>query len=479
MIIALKSLLRDSVVYGVANIIQRIAPLIVIPSIIKFLGDDALKIYDLSFVYAYLVAAFIFLGLDSAVSAFYFDQKKSPYNKKQILAYGFYFQLFSCFCYFFLFYPFRQEIASFIFPNDPTMEKYWIIALGVIPGYIMLNYGLNIALWQRRKKLYILSCLIQTLLIVFGVYVSIVEFNGTISDVFFVVIASMTITGSFIIFILREQIFVNPFPLNNTLLKALLLFGIPFALTSFFRQLIPSIDRYFLLLNHFHQDLPQYILSVKLASFINIGFTAFLLAFTPYSLNKMNDDDAEQEISCIFRLVAVITLTSVPCILIFKDPLVAFFANETYALTPKLLPFFLFGWVFDLFTNFALLGIYKSKKSLFFLVLMIIGTVIISTLNIFLVPFLGVFGAAISFFITKCCSFFIAFHYLKKHFKIHINIFKLMSFFSMAAICSYLLFAANFYVYLLGMTVLLIYGIMYGYRTLQQYQLINNLTKTK
>ena len=477
MLIALKNLFKDSVVYGVANIIQKIAPLIVIPIVIKYLGDEALKIYDLSFVYVYLFSALVFLGLDSAASAFYFDQKKTNFNKKQVLGYGFYFQLFSCILYFILIYPFRQEIAVVIFPNDPTMERFWIMALSIIPGYIMLSYGLNIALWQKRKTLYVITCFFQTLLTVTGVYAAVVIFKGTITDVFYVLIGSMSITGFFIIFYLRKEVFVNLFPFNNALVKALFLFGIPFALTSFFRQLIPSIDRYFLLFNNYHQDLPEYILSVKLASFINIGFTAFLLAFTPYSLNKINDEDAEQEISAIFQLVAVITLTFVPFILIFKDPIVSFFANDRYELTPKLLPIFLFGWVFDLFTNFSLLGVYRSQKSLFILALLVVGTVIISILNIFLIPILGVFGAAISFFFTKCCSFFIALHYLQRHFKIQVNVFKLLALFGLAALCSYLIFTTHFYLYLLALVLLLTIVGYYIYRTLLHYHLFDYIIK--
>ncbi len=80
MITALKSLFKDSVVYTIANIIQKLAPLIVIPIVIKYLGDEALKIYDLSFVYVYLFSALVFLGLDSAASAFYFDQKKKNFK---------------------------------------------------------------------------------------------------------------------------------------------------------------------------------------------------------------------------------------------------------------------------------------------------------------------------------------------------------------------------------------------------------------
>jgi len=222
---------------------------------------------------------------------------------------------------------------------------------------------------------------------------------------------------------------------------------LPFALTSFFRQVIPSIDRYFLLKFNYTVELPEYILAVKLGSFINIAFSAFALAFTPYSLKKIHHDDAEKEISNIFQVVSIISLTAIPVILIFKYWMIDFFADSSYLLAGKLLPFFLFGWAFDLFTNFALLGVYKSQKSFFVLILLMIGTVMVSVLNISLVPVYGVFGAAVSFCITKLLSFAVAFFYLKKHFKITINLVQFFSVFLLMAFCSVLNYFIDPYLY--------------------------------
>jgi O-antigen/teichoic acid export membrane protein len=190
----------------------------------------------------------------------------------------------------------------------------------------------------------------------------------------------------------------------------------PFALTSFFRQVIPSIDRYFLLKFNFIAELPQYILAVKLGSFINIAFSAFALAFTPYSLKKIHHDDAEKEISNIFQVVSIISLTAIPVILIFKYWMIDFFADSSYLLAGQLLPFFLFGWALTFLPNFALLGVYKSQKSFFVLVLLMIGTGDGFVLNISLVPVYGVFGAAVSFCITKLLCFAVAFFLFEKAF---------------------------------------------------------------
>jgi O-antigen/teichoic acid export membrane protein len=114
----------------------------------------------------------------------------------------------------------------------------------------------------------------------------IVENGGTLTQLFYVLIGAMTFCGLLVTFMLRHEIFTEILPVNYALLDKLVWFGLPFALTSFFRQVIPSIDRYFLLKFNFTAELPQYILAVKLGSFINIAFSAFALAFTPLLLKK-------------------------------------------------------------------------------------------------------------------------------------------------------------------------------------------------
>lgn len=470
LIAAVKRLFKDSVVYGIANIIQKITPLVIIPIIIKQLGDVAFKIYDLSFVYVYLFSSLVVLGQDSAASVFYFE-KDEKLHRRQVLSYSFLIQVCTLVGYFVFFYPLRYELARFVFGEDATQAKYWILALSIIPGYFMYNYGLNILLINRKKAAYVFFCFLQAMLTIGGAYGAIVLFNGTIAHLFLVLIGSMSVCGIAVVLFLRKEIFEKLLPLNSELLQRLVLFGFPFALTSFFRQVIPSVDRFFLLKYQYTLELPQYILAVKLGSFINIAFASFALAFTPYSLSKIHDKDAEQEISHIFHLVSILALTFIPIVLIFKDWMILFFADPGYALAGLLLPIFLFGWVFDLFTNFALLGMYRSKKSFFILTLLVMGTILISILDVFLVPLYGVFGAAISFGVTKFASFLMAVVYLRKHFKLNIDLGRSAGVLFLSLLCCYLNYTMSGHLYLI-ILILVVSGISYYiYKFLRRHQL--------
>ncbi len=445
----LKGLIKDSVVYGVANAIQKLAPFFIIPVIIHQLGQTAFKIYDVSFVYAYLFSWLVILGQDAAATVFYFDEVKTSFDKKQVLGYAFFLQLISLGVIAAIVLPFKSIIARQLFSSDSLLEVYWIKALLIIPAHMLLNYVLNILLWQRRKKEYVVLCFCQTVFSLTSVYITIVVLKGSLSTLFYCLIGSTAVCSLIGLSRIYKNISLAPLPVNTVLVKKLVVFGVPFALTAFFQQALPSIDRYFLL-HYQHQDLlPQYILAVKLGGLISMGISAFALAFTPYSMARLNNANAESELSNLFRVVATAGFIAIPVLLLFKDILVRVFADSSYVLSAKLLPFFFFGWIFDLFTYFSMLGIYKGQSSVLVLAFFATGVVLIALLNMALIPRMGVYGAAVSFCITKAALFALPLVYLRRHFTLKVHAPSFFVALGMAVGCSYLLYQVPVYVSIL------------------------------
>lgn len=442
----LKSLFKDSVVYGVANAIQKLVPFFVVPVIVHYLGQTALKLYDVSFVYAYLFSWLIILGQDSAASVFYFDEAKTSFNKRQVLGYALLLQIGFLLCVFILFLPFRESIAGALFSTDPAIAPYWLTATLIIPGHLFLNYALNILLWQKRKKEYVALCFCQTAFSLLGVYLAVVVFNKGLTGLFYCLIGSTTLCGLLGFALVSGTMQISPLPLNKQLLKKLIWFGMPFAFTAFFHQALPSLDRYFLLQYHYQHQLPQYIVAVKLGGVVSMGISAFALAFTPYSMRVLNTQDAGKQLSSLFHFIAVAAFVLVPVALLFKDVLVSVFADASFTLSGTLLPFFFFGWVFDLFSYFSILGIYKAQNSLLMLAFFVTGIALLAGLNMLLIPRLGVYGAALAFCISKAALFFIPLFYLRKHFQLSVHTASFAMAGGAAVLCSYLLYKVEWYV---------------------------------
>src|SRR5206468_6991374 len=141
----------NSIVYGIANSVQKLTPVIIIPIITNHLGKNALKVYDVAFIYSYLFCAIILLSLDTAASVFYFDRKNMKFDRKQVLSYCFYAQIVSLVFNFILIFSFRNAIGNSLFESDPSIKSYWLVAMWFIPGYMLFNYGLSVILWQNRR----------------------------------------------------------------------------------------------------------------------------------------------------------------------------------------------------------------------------------------------------------------------------------------------------------------------------------------
>jgi len=417
----LKLLLKDTVVYGAANAIQKLVPLFVIPIITKGLGPDALRLYDVSFAYAYVFAFIIIMGQDAAVATLFFDDRGGAQKKEWITSGGFGIQLALLIFFSLLLLPLSPFISSILFSGDRELSLWWTKALLILPGYVVFNYALNLLLWRKKKRSYLLLCIGQTVLSLSSVIYFVLIQKGGLPALFYSLTGSTALMALIGLFLERRLMLSRLFNPGGDLVKRLLILGLPFALTSFFHQLLPSVDRYFLLRFGLGEEMAPYILASKLSVFVSFAASAFVLAFTPYSLGRLHQEGAEKEISRLFGWVSMIGFFAVPLLLIFREQMIAIFANPGYNAAAPLMPYFFYGWVFDLFSYFSTLGIYKSQKSYLALYFFATGLLVTIVLNAILVPLMGIEGAAVAFIVAKALLFFISLVWMKRYFTLSIR----------------------------------------------------------
>ena len=208
----LSSLMKDSLVYGIANAIQKMIPFFIIPIVTGYLGQDALKIYDVSFVYAHLFSWLIISGQDAAAAILYFDEKKRQFNKKQVAAYALLIQLVVLAFFLCLFFFFSGSWGTVLFSKDISLLQWWMKALLILPGFILMNYTLNLLLWQKRKLQYVLLCAILTLLSIGSVWLTVVVSPGGLSALFYCLVGSMGVSAIIGLIMVRKQFFYSIVP---------------------------------------------------------------------------------------------------------------------------------------------------------------------------------------------------------------------------------------------------------------------------
>lgn len=456
-----KALLKDSVVYGLANAVQKLGSFVIIPLVIKVLGQEAYTTYDVSFVSAYLFSWLAVLGQDVAASILYFDSRQTRFRKASVVSSSLLLQLLFLLLLALVAGPFVNAISGALFAKDKAIAAWWPNALLLLPGQVLYYHALNVLLWQKQKASYLWLCTMHTAFGVAGVAVSLLVLQGGIASVFYSLVGSANAAGLMSLYFIRRSVFGSLLPVNKALLKKLLALGIPFALTAFFQQLLPAVDRFFLIEYNYGDALAPYLLASKLGTLVNFIASAFGLAFTPYALAKLHEESAEAEIGSLFRLVSVAAFLALPFLLLFKDLLIAVFADASYREATRLLPFFFFGWVFDLFGYFTVLGIYRSHKTHLSLLLFAVGAALVSVLNLLLIPWLGLYGAALSFCLCKAALFFLSLFWLKKYFHLRLHPTSFTAALLLAAVCCYLAYVLPWWVNVLMLGLLLCAVVFY------------------
>lgn len=399
-----KGLLRNSVVFALASVVQKLVQFALVPVIITYVGREALKVYDVALVYATLFAMLCVMGLDVAASVHYFDTKKTRAERARVLSSGLYIQGITTAILLGLLVVLHQPLGRSMFGGDEATARGWTIVLWSVPGTVAINYALNILRWVERSATYLALCALQVAgALLPALYLVLLHGKG-LDALLWSHVGGMTLAGVAGLWLVRRELggqgaWRRP---AWSAMRPLISYGLVFGCASFFFGLLPAMDRSFLLRFGLNDTLPEYALAARLGAVPGLVTTAVGLAASTHAFRIWHRTDAAAEVYHLARAILVFFLALVPVSLVAKDWLVELFANAIqYPHTAELLPFFFYGCVADGALYFAMLGLYKSKRAWPPLIVLAASTGIAGLLNIVLIPTLGIAGAALAFTLAK------------------------------------------------------------------------------
>ncbi|RMG32326.1 MAG: hypothetical protein D6732_13525, partial [Methanobacteriota archaeon] len=91
---ALKALGRDTLLYGIAGGLRRLAPFFIVPILTRNLSQEAYGVYDTAIAAAMMMGGFAVLGQDNAVARFLHDDR-SMVARSVVATSGFIIQFFA------------------------------------------------------------------------------------------------------------------------------------------------------------------------------------------------------------------------------------------------------------------------------------------------------------------------------------------------------------------------------------------------
>jgi O-antigen/teichoic acid export membrane protein len=201
-------------------------------------------------------------------------------------------------------------------------------------------------------------------------------------------------------------------------LKELIIFSLPVMFASLAGTLLNQSDRFILGYLGNSTQVGLYSLAYNICGLLNFMVIApFGLAFTVLSWKKLGDDNAKRfftkNITYLFFTVAYLAL-----ILSLSIPnlIKIFTLNDNYWYAKDIVPWISIAMPFYGISIIGFFSFYVSKKTYYILYIMLISLAINITLNIVLIPFFNMYGAAISNFISFLSLCFITYRFSRKNY---------------------------------------------------------------
>ena len=383
---------ENFIIYGLGGVISMIIPLIMVPIVTRIMpSSDYFGISDLNVTIVSFASALAIMGMFDAMFRMFFDNDDETY-KKTVCSTTLAFTLMTSIVIFFLMLIFRKPIAEFFFSDS----KYvYVVYLSAITTLVSSTNAIIAAptRMQNKRNVFlivntvspILSYVIAVPLLLKGYYVIALPISGVVSGI--------TVE---IAFGLMNRKWFDFKLFDRKLLKELLVFAIPLSPNILIYWLFNSCDKVMITNMIGIGAAGVYSVGSKLGHASQLIYTAFAGGWQYFAFSTMNEEDQVASNSRIFECLGVISFvaTAFICAWSFGIYKILFPAQylSGYIVAPYIFLAPLLQILFQVIAN-QFLVIKKTWPSM---LILLSGAVFNVIINLFLIPVLGIEGAALA-----------------------------------------------------------------------------------
>lgn len=404
----LKKLAGETVIYGVSTILGRLLNWLLMPFYIRTL--DLEQFGGIVNIYSYIAVFLVILTFGFETGYFRFATKEN--HKKLLKSLGLTVLFFSTV----LVVLTSTFVISFdnLFNDDVLLSEYFIYASLIvgIDAVISLPFA-ELRYLNKTLKYATLRFLQVALNIFFNVFFlvlcpKLIELDqewvyfiyDPLNRLKYVFISNLLGSGIIALFLVFN-IFRESAKFSISLVKSTAKYSYPIMIVGLFGMLILNIDKILMpkLLNvEAYHDLAIYGANFKIGVLMALFIQSYRLAFEPFFFKEGKNKASKELYALILKYFVIFGMLIYVGVLLFIQ-IVNLLLLPEYIEGNSIIPFILLGQLF--------FGIYYSlslwykltDKTYFGALISGVGAIMVVILNIFLVPYFGYFGAALSSFI--------------------------------------------------------------------------------
>lgn len=416
----LKQLGKDSVIYGVGGVIGKGISFFLLPIYTRIFTPADYGTIEMMMVIVSFLTAFLVMGMDSAQSFYFFEQKQNGKPQQKIVVSAILqWRLTWGLGVVVLAGGLAPFINTWFFGATLPLSYFAISFAGALFATVM-SQSVEIFRLLYRPWPYIGVTIANTALTAGLVLLLVVGLDQGIYGFFLGTALGALAVALLGWFLVRDYVDFSKW--HHEWWPRLLKFGVPLLPSGLAFYAMSTADRWFVQYYHGAEALGLYAVGAKFALLMALGIETFRKAWWPMAMDAMHSDDGPQTFRMIARLFMGLGVAGVVYLTFLSPWLVKWMTgpefHEAYPMVGVL------AWQ-SLFYGFFLVGsagIWKAEKTYITAILMGMTGVINILLNFWWVPEYGGMGAAlataVSYFFWNITSLVISERYWRVHFPI-------------------------------------------------------------
>lgn len=376
--------LKGSSILVATNIILRAINFFLLPLYTKYLAPAELGITDIVITFISFLYPLLIMGLDSAFSAFYYDEKTQEHQAKVFNT-----------SWFTLFASSMVPLVLIIFSDKISLLFFGVADYKLLVSSALLS--ISVQLWflphalmlrmQNRMTTFGAVNIASSLLMIGLNVLFVAGFRWKA----YALIGSSLCTHIFqlVLYMVVTKKRLTTRRYDKTLRNAMLRFSLPLVPTVVAGWALNMSDR--LIIKYYLGEFSVgiYGIGARFSSVIAIISSAVFTAYTAFAFSKKEDSNAEQQFRRVFSGIYLVMFVICFTVSMFGKEIVQLMAHQAYMSASSILPGVLYGQLAYGIYTITGYGIAFAKKTVLFLIATASGALTNIVLNLVLLPRYG------------------------------------------------------------------------------------------
>jgi len=395
----MKDLFKNFLSFGLATTLEKLLLFLFIPIYSNYLTKDQLGAVDLLQVVAEAGSILALLQLESAFQRYYLDFKGGL--KKTFITSNFIFIGVTSILVALVLTLFARQICLLLFANDSYIDALkWSVAKMPFSNFSILAFIM--LRFERKTKQFFIYVLLRVISLLCCTFFFLKFIDDSVIAIVASQFCSMVITCLGLLFFLKNYLCIA---YSKNFIKRSLRFSLPMVPARIGSFTVTYANRFFLVSLLSLSAIGVYSLSLKFASAIQIVYTAFIMAWTPFLFGNIKKENAREIFKNILPLAACPVFLIVCGITVFSTELVKYFSTPIYAESAKYIGGLSLFFCLLIFKEIVDIGPKVKEKTQYITYSFFVSVIVNLISLVILTNYFGIQGVVMSMILTNTCLF--------------------------------------------------------------------------